>query len=95
MPDFSVPDSPMQTKAILDEIDERVAKAELVYLHCWGGIGRTGLIVGCWLARHGLEGRAALECLRELWKHCPKSATRKSPETAQQEEYIIHWTEPE
>ncbi len=24
-----------------------------VYVHCWGGVGRTGTVVGCWLLRHG------------------------------------------
>lgn len=41
----------------------------MVYLHCWGGIGRTGTIVGCWLARNGFPGKAAL-CLAESLIEC-------------------------
>ena len=26
--------------------------AARVYVHCWGGVGRTGTVVGCWLVRH-------------------------------------------
>ena len=44
-------------KRILDDVDEAIAGGGLTYVHCWGGIGRTGTVVGCWLVRHGLEGR--------------------------------------
>jgi len=91
--DFSVPDSPDVTAAILDAIDAHLQRGEKVYLHCWGGVGRTGVIVGCWLARHGYPGEAALIRLRELWQQCPKSATRQSPETSEQESYICNWME--
>ncbi|MGC9520613.1 MAG: protein-tyrosine phosphatase family protein [Anaerolineae bacterium] len=91
--DFSVPDSPETTAAILDAIDVYLARGDLVYVHCWGGVGRTGVIVGCWLARHGYPGRAALVRLRELWAQCPKSACKASPETAEQARYIVDWAE--
>ncbi len=51
--DLSVP-SVATMKAILDEIDEAVAAGRTVYVHCWGGRGRCGTVVGCYLARHGL-----------------------------------------
>lgn len=89
--DVSVPSSPAQTIAILDAIDSHIAREELVYVHCWGGVGRTGVIVGCWLARHGLEGPAALSRLRELWSLCPKSIYMESPQNRVQEEYILNW----
>ena len=89
--DVSVPKSVEQTVAILDAIDAHLANGVCVYVHCWGGIGRTGVIIGCWLARHGLAGEAALARLRHLWWQCPKSARRRSPETAEQECYITGW----
>lgn len=64
-----------------------------MYIHCWGGVGRTGTMVGCWLARHGFAGDAALAKLDELWGRCPKSRFRKSPETQQQRDYIVAWKE--
>jgi protein-tyrosine phosphatase len=91
--DTSIPDSTDVTAAILDAIDHHIRQGEMVYLHCLGGIGRTGVIVGCWLARHGFPGQAALARLRELWKHCPKSIYRLSPETEEQEQYIVNWKE--
>ena len=91
--DVSVPSSTSTTVTILNTIDLHISQDRVVYLHCWGGIGRTGMIVGCWLARHGLDSESALLHLRELWQQCPKSSFRKSPETKEQERYILQWKE--
>ncbi len=91
--DVSIPDSPETTIDILDTIDTHIAKGDVVYLHCWGGVGRTGTIVGCWLVRHGHPGPAALERLAELWAECPKSAWTRSPETEEQRRYVREWSE--
>ena len=91
--DMSVPDSPELTAAALDAIDQHISQGRTVYVHCWGGIGRTGTIIGCWLARDGRAGQAALENLHELWQACPKAGSRTSPETGEQEQYILNWKE--
>ena len=91
--DISTPRSHEATATTLDAIDAEIAKGGIVYVHCWGGVGRTGLIVGCWLARHCSDGSTALTRLRELWQQCAKSADRQSPETKEQERYIINWRE--
>lgn len=91
--DVSIPISTKVTAAILDAIDFHIDQDRIVYVHCWGGVGRTGVIVGCWLARHGYKGQAALDRLHELWQQCPKSTSRKSPETSDQEQYILNWKE--
>ncbi len=91
--DVSVPATTQHMSDILDAIDVALAQGETVYVHCWGGIGRTGIVVGCWLSRHGFEGKPALKKLWDLWKECPKSMTRKSPETREQEQYIVSWKE--
>jgi len=91
--DVAVPRSHKHTASILNAIDRRIAEGRIVYVHCWGGVGRTGVIVGCWLARHGHPGEAAAARLRELWQQCPKSAGRQSPETEVQARYIVDWQE--
>lgn len=60
---------------------------------CWGGVGRTGVIIGCWLARHGRSGCEALARLRELYAANPKSRKLVSPESTLQEDYILNWKE--
>ena len=92
VPDLSIPSSKRQTVEILDTI-EKYIETGIVYLHCWGGVGRTGVIVGCWLAEHGYPGQKALIRLQELWKECVKSTARRSPETKSQEDYILTWVE--
>jgi len=89
--DYSIPECPSLTKNILDTIDSCLERGQTVYVHCWGGIGRTGVIVGCWLARHGYEDEAALARLLELWLQCPKSVNGPSPETPEQKQYILEW----
>lgn len=94
IPDGGVPETPEDTAAILDAIDRHLADGGMLYLHCWGGVGRTGTIVGCWLARHGgLSGEAALSRLAELWRQNAKSARRDTPEYPWQRDYIRQWRE--
>lgn len=89
--DHSVPKSDQQIRDTLDAIDNHLARSDIVYVHCWGGVGRTGLVVGCWLARHGLAGDQALNRLDELWQSCPKSRYMESPETNAQKATVRNW----
>ena len=89
VPDFSVPTEETLVRA-LDAIDESVAAGRTVYVHCWGGIGRTGTIVGCWLARHGASGEEALRRLAELHGATP-NGWRQSPETDAQRAVVREW----
>jgi len=57
---------------------------------CWGGVGQTGVVIGCWLAPHG-SGANGLAQLRRLWEPCPKPACRESPETPAQERFVLGW----
>ena len=91
--DLSVPSSPDSTKAALDAIDAHIAAGRTVYVHCWGGVGRTGTIIGCWLSRHHEPGQGALNRLQELWQENPKSRSRRSPETTEQIQYVLEWNE--
>ncbi|MGE5462562.1 MAG: fused DSP-PTPase phosphatase/NAD kinase-like protein [Syntrophothermus sp.] len=89
--DFGLP-TVDQMKAILDQIDESLGMGRRVYLHCWGGIGRTGTTVGCYLVRHGLSGEEALHQLAEWWQEVPKSQIHpRSPETWEQAAFVQGW----
>ena len=93
--DMSVPRSRHQTVDILDAIDEALGGGRNVYVHCWGGIGRTGTVVGCWLVRHGMTGDEALAQIAERWQGMEKRYRHpRSPQTAQQRAYVRDWTEP-
>lgn len=91
--DMSVP-SHEQMVEILDTIDTALAAGENIYVHCWGGVGRTGTVVGSYLVRHGLPGDAALAQLADWWQYVEKSARNpRSPETDAQAAMIRQWQE--
>ncbi len=52
--DHGVP-SEEQLARTLDLLDEALGEGEVVYVHCRGGVGRTGIVIGCHRKRHGLE----------------------------------------
>lgn len=92
--DLDVPHSPRDMAAILDAIDAALSEGETVYVHCWGGVGRTGTVVGCWLVRHGRTGDEALALIAEWWKGMEKRyRTPRSPEMPRQREYVRNWRE--
>ena len=82
--------SPAQMSATLDALDACMTAARGVYLHCWGGIGRTGTVVGCYLVRHGMSGEAALAEIERLRRAVP-DAHRPSPEMEEQVKMVKGW----
>lgn len=93
--DFGLPTPELMT-SILDTIDAELQAGRKIYLHCWGGIGRTGTTVGCYLVRRGKTGEEALRQLAEWWKTVPKSQIhQRSPETREQAEFIRNWAKHE
>jgi Cyclin-dependent kinase inhibitor 3 (CDKN3) len=93
--DFGLP-TPQQMKSILDTIDAYLEAGRKIYLHCWGGIGRTGTTVGCYLVRRGSTGEEALRQLAEWWRAVPKSHNHPhSPETQEQAAFIRNWSKYE
>jgi ADP-ribosyl-[dinitrogen reductase] hydrolase len=91
--DMDVP-SRATMSSILDRIDEHNAAGRTVYVHCWGGHGRTGVVVGCWLQRHGLAGKVgALRRIAELRASAGIKAV--SPQTAAQRNMVSAWPTPD
>lgn len=93
--DVEVPRSREWMAWILDAIDAALDDGRTVYVHCWGGVGRTGTVVGCWLVRHGESGASALEQVARWWQGVEKVCRiPTSPETRGQSEYVFNWVEP-
>jgi len=75
--DFSVP-TEETLEAALDEIDAELALGGLVYVHCWAGCGRTGVVVGSWLVRHGMPPDDALRRIAETrGLGCPQTLEQR------------------
>mgnify|MGYP003382481847 CR=1 FL=1 len=91
IPDMSVP-TQEQMRATLDDIDAALASGRTVYIHCFGGIGRTGTVVGCYLVRGGARGDDALATIAHLRRtiHQPY---RRAPETSEQRAMVRAWHE--
>lgn len=88
--DMNIPSIPLMYN-ILDTIETFIAKNKAVYVHCWGGKGRTGTVVGCFL----LENKMAtvdnvIEMISYLRRTDPKS-DYPSPETKEQVDFVKNW----
>lgn len=96
IPDVSIPHSDELTASVLDAIDRGSRELPTVYIHCRGGVGRTGTIVGCYFKRHlGFSGDEALDTIAGLWECVDKSVKiPASPETPEQCDYVRTWREP-
>ena len=75
---------------ILAAVEASLQAGRPVYLHCWGGRGRTGVVVGCWLIREGLATpESYLSVISALRARVP--AAMLSPETEEQREFVRTW----
>jgi protein-tyrosine phosphatase len=81
--DFTVPDDDRLVLA-LDTIDAELAAGGIVFVHCWAGCGRTGVVVGCWLVRHGTPPSEALARIAE-------ARGLGCPQTLEQRLAILGW----
>lgn len=89
--DVSVPKSTEDVRKLVDDIIGIVHNNPdaKVYIHCWGGVGRTGTIVGCLLSElYQLNYMETMVRLELLFSACPKSAYRETPENAEQRNFI-------
>ena len=81
-------------KEALDHIDRAILEDRPVYVHCWAGRGRTGTLVGCYLARHGYaRGTGILTMIHRLRRHARDYWA--SPENPRQCDFVISWGQGE
>jgi len=76
------------------EIQQTIAAAlesgQTVYVHCWGGVGRTGTVLGCYLVEQEVS---VAEALTEIQRRRRRTAAvwKKSPETQAQVDFVKSW----
>jgi len=91
IPDVSVPPTDLMNE-VLDCIDTNLAEGRAVYVHCWGGIGRAGSTVACWLMRHGYTtADDVIDTLADLRQGDRGAGHQMSPETPAQHEFVLAW----
>ena len=86
IPDRGVPSTEQMT-AILDYVDGSLSDGRTVYVHCLGGIGRTGMTVACHLIRGGSTPTEALASIAQ-WR----GDDIRSPETDEQRRFVESWS---
>ena len=89
--DMSIPTEALMER-ILDAIDEGLNEGRRVYVHCWGGLGRTGVVIGCWLIQHRYAHPDNVgEVLQNLRVGDREAAGRPSPQTPAQRRMMQAW----
>ena len=92
--DVSIPASIESVKDLIGQIQGILNECERnkVYIHCWGGVGRTGTIVGCLLShQHNYDFEETMNALKKAFSDCAKSAYRQTPETREQRDFIARY----
>lgn len=68
---------------IIADVSRSLAMGRKVYIHCWGGIGRTGTVVGIWHMSRGHDPDAALALIKAARRGSLKAGLA-SPENDEQ-----------
>lgn len=80
---------------LADDCCQRVLNGERLYIHCWGGHGRTGTLVAVMLSRlYGLSGLDALHYTQKMHDVRISSQNTASPQTRSQILQVLRLTSP-
>jgi hypothetical protein len=77
--------------AILATLHEALEAGHTAYVHFWGGVGRTGTVVGCYLVRRGRTAREAIADIAR-WRAGTPDGHRPWPETPAQRAFVRAWS---
>ncbi|GAP68303.1 dual specificity phosphatase, catalytic domain [Bacteroidales bacterium 6E] len=88
--DVSVP-STNEMYTILDLIEKSINDDKPVYFHCWGGVGRTGTVLGCFLIHNKLATRENVFDVIDHLKRNTSISHRSSPETREQRDFVVNY----
>ena len=77
----------------LEQLMHEQPRAKL-YIHCHGGVGRTGIIVACYyIYFEHLSFEEALDKMGRQYAQAPRSKFMNAPETKRQIEYVKEFAE--
>lgn len=63
---------------------------EVIYIHCFSGHGRSGIIISLLIsALNHISGEAAMKLANECHSQREKAGSRETPETHEQYRYVV------
>lgn len=84
--DFATAENQGKFVGFVDELYQLLLAGENIVVHCYAGIGRTGLTIGSILIRHGVPAKDAMDQMSD-------ARGRNMPQTQEQYEYLIDFEE--
>lgn len=88
--DARAPKSIEDVNRLLGKMEDILKRKDAkIYLHCWGGVGRTGTISACWIAHKSNSNYClVMSRLQTYWRTCLKSYSQPIPDHWSQKEFI-------
>jgi protein-tyrosine phosphatase len=91
----SIKDVSIPTKDRMDDIieliDNELNEDKPVYFHCWGGVGRTGTVLGCYLLHCKMANKGNVFDFINYLKRTSSINHRQSPETEEQRDFVLNY----
>jgi protein-tyrosine phosphatase family protein len=85
-PDFGLPVNEVEVFDLVRDIHGRASSGELVEIACYGGLGRTGTVLGCLAIVAGVDAGSSVHWIREHYDH-------RAIETSDQEAFIARFAQ--
>lgn len=79
---------PAKVQLACDELDSLLSSGRSVYLHCLGGLGRTGMIVGSYLVEKGLARPSETVPVIAALRAATDTPAMESPQTEAQKRLV-------
>ena len=91
IPNCGVPRDVYAVDRILDRMEGVLHShpERRLYIHCHGGVGRTGMIAACWFVHsEGLSANEAIDAMRLRYRTHARSSWMSAPETEAQVAFV-------
>lgn len=86
--DRRTPKKPLQFRQLVDRLHNELNDGSNIAIHCYAGIGRTGLLAGALLLTDGMTLNNAVELMSDVRGH-------NMPQTQDQYEYLLDYASGE